>query len=379
MLLMKQEEPEKTSWGSIFSKTLSKGCQQCIAGEKMVVLATSKCSSSCYYCPLSIERKEAVTAFANERPFLEAEELFSEADNMEAKGASMTGGDPLELHSFNDTVKYCKLLKKRYGRDFHIHAYTRGKDLNAEMLTQIALYLDEIRFHVTNPKKDLITLGMALETNLDVGIEIPVIPTKSFTYYINLIHEFEKLVENSAQFHFVNLNELEISETNYRNLLKYDLVPDPINLSAIKGSADLAAKIVEWSFENSKIPVHFCALSTKDNIQLPNRLFRIAKNTMLPSDVLIEEGSDKGLLIRGIISGEHQNLDEIRKFLVYDLEIPPHLVSIDKVKNRILTNAAILEELKDEIVSQFPRAKLGIAEEYPSHDNLQTTYIPIKS
>jgi pyruvate formate-lyase activating enzyme-like uncharacterized protein len=98
---------------------------------------------------------------------------------------------------------------------------------------------------------------------------------------------------------------------------------------------------------------------------------------MLPSDVLIEEGSDKGLLIRGIITGEGQNLDEIRNFLIHDLEIPPHLVSIDNVKNRILTNAAILEELKIEIVSQFPKVKLGLAEEYPSYDNLQTTYIPL--
>jgi len=374
---MKKEEPERTSWGSIFSQTLSKGCQQCIAGEKMVVLVSSKCSSNCYYCPLSSERKSAKTAFANERPFKETADLLTEADNMTAKGASMTGGDPLELHSFNATLKYCKLLKKKFTNDFHIHVYTRGKDLTTELLEQITPYLDEIRFHVMNLEKDLLTIGMAVKFNIDVGIEIPVIPTNDFNYYIDLINKFEKLVANSTQFHFINLNELEISETNYRNLLKHNLEPDSINLSAIKGSADLAAKIVEWASVNSKLPVHFCSLSTKDNVQLPNRLFRIAKNTMLPSDVLIEEGSDKGLLIRGIISGEGKNLDEIKNFLINDLEIPPHLVSVDNVKNRILTNAAILEELKIEIVSQFPKVKLGIAEEYPSYDKLQTTFIPL--
>ncbi|MHA1206355.1 MAG: 4Fe-4S cluster-binding domain-containing protein, partial [Candidatus Hodarchaeales archaeon] len=248
---MKKEEPERTSWGSMYSLTLSKGCQQCIVGEKMVVLVSSKCSSNCFYCPLSIERKKAGTAFANERPFQETADLLSEADNMTAKGASMTGGDPLELHSFNDTLKYCKILKKRYSNDFHIHAYTRGKDLTAELLTQIVPYLDEIRFHVINPEKDFIIVGMAIKFNLDIGIEIPVIPTKGFTYYINLIREFEKLVSKSSHFHFINLNELEISETNYRKLLKHDLEPDSINLSAIKGSSDLAVKIVEWASENS--------------------------------------------------------------------------------------------------------------------------------
>lgn len=374
---MKKEEPERTSWGSIFTQTLSKGCQLCITGEKMVVLVTSECSSNCFYCPLSNERKEARTAYANERPFVDNADLLAEADSMTAKGASMTGGDPLEIHSFNKTLNFCKILKRQYSNEFHIHAYTRGKDLSPELLAQIEPYLDEIRFHVTNLKKDLLIIKEAMKLNLDVGIEIPIIPTKGFTYYKNLICEFEKLVPESTQFFFINLNELEISETNYRNLLKHNLEPDSINLSAIKGSSELAVKIVEWTSENSNVPVHYCALSTKDNIQLPNRLFRIAENTMLPSDVLIEEGSDKGLLIRGIVSGESLNLDEIRKFLVYDLEIPPHLVTVDNVKNRILTNAGILEELRDEIVSQFPEAKLGIAEEYPSYDNLQTTFIPL--
>jgi uncharacterized protein len=59
----------------------------------MVVLATSKCSSSCYYCPLSNERKNAGTAFANKQPFQETADLLSGADNMTAKGASMTGGE----------------------------------------------------------------------------------------------------------------------------------------------------------------------------------------------------------------------------------------------------------------------------------------------
>ena len=374
---MKKEEPERTSWGSIFTNTLSKGCQQCIAGEKMVVLVTSECTSNCFYCPLSNERKNAKTSFANERPFDEIGQLLAEADNMRARGASMTGGDPLELHSFNDTLRYCKILKKQYSKGFHIHAYTRGKDLSPEMLDEIVPYLDEIRFHVTNQKQDLKKIEQLIQHNIDIGIEIPVIPSKTLVYYKDLIRKFEKIVSKGTRFYFINLNELEISETNYRKLLKHSLEPDTINLSAIKGSSKLAVRIIEWASKNSRIPVHYCALNTKDNIQLPNRLFRIAENTMLPSDVLIDEGPDKGLLIRGIISGENINLDEIRKFLIYDLEIPPNLVTIDKVKNRILTNAGILQELKIEIVSQYPGIKLGIAEEYPSYDNLQTTYIPI--
>ena len=375
---MTENEVERTSWGSIFSHELSKGCRQCIQGEKMVVLVSSRCSSNCFYCPLSIERKKAKTSFANERPFTELDELLNESEKMLARGASMTGGDPLEKHSFDETLKFCKALKKQYSNDFHIHAYTRGKELTKDLLSQIEPYLDEIRFHVIDLTKDFPPIELALKFDFDVGIEIPVIPTKGLVYYTTLINKFDILVSKSSHFHFINLNELEISETNYRKLLEHGFETDSRNLSAIKGSSELAVKIVEWASKNSTIPVHFCALSTKDNIQLPNRLYRIAKNTMLPSDVLIEEGTDKGLLIRGIITSEDHDLNEIRKFLVYELEIPDELVNIETTNKRILTNAAILEELKDEIILQFPRSKLGIVEEYPSYDHLQTTYIPLE-
>ena len=204
---MKKEEPEKTAWGSIFTHTLSRGCQQCIAGEKMVVLVTSECTSNCFYCPLSNERKEARSSFANERPFNDTADLLIEGDNMNARGASMTGGDPLELYSFNDTLNYCKVLKEKFSNDFHIHAYTRGKDLTQKLLTEIEPFIDEIRFHVTNPKKDLERIKKVIKFNIDIGIEIPVVPTKGFLYYTNLINEFETLVKNRPQFFFINLNE----------------------------------------------------------------------------------------------------------------------------------------------------------------------------
>ena len=143
----------------------------------------------------------------------------------------------------------------------------------------------------------------------------------------------------------------------------------------MQGSADLALEIIEWASQNTSIPVHYCALSTKDNIQLPNRLFRIAMKNKLPSDVVIEEGSDKGLFIRGVIRANGHDLDEIKRFLVMELDVPENLIYKDTGKDRLLTNAAILEELHDEIKQVFPEAQIGLAEEYPSYDNLQTTFI----
>lgn len=368
---------KKTPWGSIYTASLSKGCQQCITGEKLVVLVTTECSSHCFYCPLSYERKASSYAFANERPIKSIDDLILEASIMDARGASMTGGDPLEHHSFSQTLEFCRVLRREITRDFHIHLYTRGKELTPEILSKFAPHVDEIRFHVLNLQKDLIKVKLATQFEIDVGIEVPIIPTKGFSYYRDLINHFAAILPEKDQFYFVNLNELEISETNYRNLLAHGLKQDQNNLSSIEGSAELGEEIVKWASNSVSTPVHFCSLSTKDSIQLPNRIYRIAKNVRLSSDVIIPDGPDKGLLLRGVIQSPSTDLDYLRWTLIEELEIQEDLIHVDPRKKRLLTNAALLDELKNEIKAIFPDVKLGIVEEYPTYDNLQTTFIPL--
>lgn len=368
----------KTSWGSFYTGTLSRGCQQCIAGEKLVVLVTTECSSNCFYCPLSIERKSSPYSYVNERPILNLSDLQKEASLMDAQGAGMTGGDPVESHSILRTLEYTRFLRKTFSDDFHIHLYTRGKELSGEILTKLVANIDELRFHVMNLKTDFTQVELALQFDIDVGIEVPIIPTKGIDYYRELITRFSLILPKSDQFYFINLNELEVAETNYRNLLAHNLKVNSENESAIKGSSELGKNIVEWAANNSEIPVHFCPLTTKDSIQLPNRLFRIANKVQLPSDVVISEGPDKGLLLRGIIKSPSKDLDLIRHILVTKIQIPEDLLHIDQERDQILTNAALLDEMKERIRKIFPDIVLGIIEEYPTYDRLQTTFFPLE-
>lgn len=364
-----------TSWGSMYTDSLAKGCQQCIEGSKLVVLVTTDCTSNCFYCPLSAERKASPYSFANERPIKHIEDLILEASLMDATGASMTGGDPLEQHSFSQTLEYCKVLREDNPNNFHIHLYTRGKELSREILLKLTPYIDEIRFHVINLKKDFFQVKLATQFEIDVGVEVPVIPTYGIDYYHDLINRFVSILPKTDQFYFVNLNELEVSETNYRNLLAHGLQCNHQNPSAIEGSAELGKEIVKWALNSVSVPVHFCSLATKDSIQLPNRLYRIATTVKLPSDVVIPDGPDKGLLLRGIIKTPSTDLNYIRRMLLSRFQIPENLIHVEK--DRLLTNAAILDELKDDIKSLFPEAILGIAEEYPTYDRLQTTWIQL--
>lgn len=366
----------ETPWGSSYTLLLSKGCQQCIRGEKMVVLVSTDCNSKCYYCPLSHERLASPHSYANERPIMDISDLTTEMTLMDAAGASMTGGDPFESHSFPKTLEFCRTLRNNQGKGFHIHLYTRGKEITE--LAQIAPYIDEIRFHVKNINKDLAPVAKALQFTLDVGIEVPVIPIRPIEYYQEIISRFEAILPNKDQFYFVNLNELEISETNYRKLLTKGLQPAQYNPAAVEGSSELGHQIVAWASDNSQIPVHFCALATKDSVQLPNRLLRIAKNVQLPGDVIIEEGPDKGLLLRGVIAApQGHDLIHLRRVLIQRFQIPEEELVLDAQNNRLLTHAAFLDEAKEEFNAVFPQLTLGISEEYPTYDKLQTTFIPL--
>ena len=83
---------------SIYIAPLSPACVMCAKGSKMVVLVTGLCSTKCFYCPLSFKKGGTDRIFADEWE-LENEQdtnkLIREAENIEATGAGITGGDPL--------------------------------------------------------------------------------------------------------------------------------------------------------------------------------------------------------------------------------------------------------------------------------------------
>lgn len=108
--------------GSAADGELSEGCRRCIEGSKMVLLVTGRCRAGCYYCPVSAEKKGKDPVYANEWRVYSDEEVIEEALAMDARGAGITGGDPSEV--LDRTIHYIRLLRERFGGDFHMHMYT---------------------------------------------------------------------------------------------------------------------------------------------------------------------------------------------------------------------------------------------------------------
>ena len=329
---MKQIKETKVS--SFLIGELPEGCKQCIRGEKLVIFITGLCTfpEMCsFYCPISEERKGKNISYANDRPIRNFDDVLLEAKNMDAKGAGITGGDPLIV--INRTLDYISKLKKHFGTEFHIHLYvSTSPHLTIENLKKLKnAGLDEIRFHV---KEDQWYLMIeAKKIGLIVGAEIPAMD----------LDQLKKLGTflNDNRLDFLNINEFEFSETNAEALKKkgYKLLEG--SLVGVDGSEEIGKEFLKWALKNISINVHFCTVRLKDGFQFKNRMIRTAKNIQESHEIVTEEG----LILTGII--QWKNKDEKLKILALVdeyFEIPEDLIKINDKEYRIEIHWELLEE-----------------------------------
>ncbi len=359
---------------SSYIKPLSPACMMCADGSKLVLLITGLCPTKCFYCPLSTRKLGNDRIFADEME-LENEEdtkkLILEAELIDATGAGITGGDPLIV--WKRTKKYISILKDNFGSNFHIHLYTTGIKNGEHIDKLVTAGLDEIRFHPPlNNWADMDNSSIlksvinSLDTDIDVAIEIPAIPSMQ--------KEIFSLIKwaNNIGINWINLNELEFSETNAEILSNKGFsVKDDIS-AAVKGSQETANEIIKrLSNEDLKIGVHYCSSSFKDGIQLRNRIKRRADNASKKYDVISSEGT----LLKGIISSKNLSLKGIYKILKDKYKIDEDYIFINNKKKRIEIAIWVLEKIAPDLKKHGFECYL--IEEYPTADGLEVERIPM--
>jgi len=262
---------------------LSPGCVLCHQGAKMVLFVTGRCSRTCWYCPLSRERKGLDVVFANDRRVTTPSDIIKEAENMSALGTGVTGGEPLLV--LDRVVEYCTLLKEHFGPDHHIHLYT-GLAPDEAMLRRLQGLVDEIRLHPPHEVWPQIietdfarSAVLAREMGFLIGIEVPALPG------------IEDLAAALPLLDFLNINELEWGETCAAAMRERGLELEDGVHNAVLGARRWAEKLA------GDPKVHFCSSVFKDSVQLRERLKRIAANTARP----FEEVTDDGTVVYGVL------------------------------------------------------------------------------
>ncbi len=352
---------------------LPEGCKLCVKGEKLVLFVTGICPRRCYFCPLSDKKYGKDVIFANERKVNNPDDIITEARNMDAKGAGITGGDPLA--QIDRTIEYIKILKQEFGKEFHIHLYTSLNLINEENLTRLhESGLDEIRFHPDlDSRKNWERIKIAGKFKWNIGIEIPAIPTKS--------SEIKELIEFAHdEVDFVNLNELEFADNSLSKLGEMGFeIKDDFGY-AVKGSVECGLELLEFIKErNYSLKANLCTAKLKDRIQLGNRIKREGRIAKRDFDKI----TDEGLLIRGALYfpgfypglSYEKNISKEKLDLIYSkikrkFKIRENKIAVDYEKNRILLSKNDAEKNKKEFL------KLGltpaIVTEYPTADQFET-------
>lgn len=342
--------------GSARTGPLAVGCEHCLNGSKMVLFVTGLCDSGCFYCPVSFERKDKDAIYADEMLVSEEDDIIEEAVSIGATGTGITGGDP--LLNMDRTVSFIRMLKGRFGPEHHIHLYTATMDADKARTLRDA-GLDEIRFHPPEhmwdrleetPLKEIAEMG-----GMDVGIEVPALPG----------HEdgLGSLLDfcDSTDIKFVNLNELEFSESNWHMMDDMDYSVLEETSSAVAGSAVTASAVMR---ARHKTPVHFCSSAFKDGVQLRRRLIRRAERVAEEYDLV----TDDGTILRGLLYADDPKA--AMELMTDEYDVPEELMRISDFGLEIA--CWVIEEL----ASGLPY-KCYISERYPTADGLEVERVPL--
>lgn len=348
-------------------RKLSRGCELCFKGKKLVLFVTGICPRKCIYCPLSQEKKNKDVIYANELKVKDVNDLLTEVEKSNASGAGITGGDP--LCKLSRTILYITELKKRFGRKFHVHLYTSLDLISKDSVNKMrSAGLDELRIHIDlENKKEWKKLALLKNQFSEVGIEIPVIPggEKKIIEMINFCKDYVDFF-NLNELEYATLSQEEYKKKNWKVNEKYE----------VKNSEKTALKILNH-FKKYKLRIHYCSAEFKDKIQFCERIKVRAKKVAESFDKITEEGT----LLRGAaylletkptFESELKNLD--RKKLGKKLEsffnklkkeFPKTILKKDYQKLRILTSLKSIQKISKTIPN------CAIVEEYPTEDHLE--------
>lgn len=319
----------------------------------MVLFVTGVCGFSCWYCPLSEERWQKDSVYANERPVQCDEDVLEEARAMDALGTGITGGDPVVR--LERTLYYAALLKTEWP-DHHIHLYTASR-LDGDTLKRMEGLIDEVRFHLID-FSDISAVDRALKYQFEVGVEIPMIPSR--------VKETQGLIQRLKEIgvNFVNINELEYADRTIEEMRKrkFTLSSDSC---IVEESREAAATLIKDEI------VHYCSAHDKDSIQLRNRFIRRATNVRKPY-----EDIEDGMLVKGVIvCYSHEAAQQIKALLLEKVDVPEEFVEVwgEKVE----THWALAEEAVPWIKPTGHTKQIGIEKRYPTYNQPLIEYIPL--
>ncbi len=333
--------------------SMARGCRLCVLGRKSVLFVTGICAGRCFYCPLSDSRHQKDVMYINERKTKRVSHVIEECRLCSSTGVGITGGDP--LLRLGRTVRMIRALKSEFGKSFHIHLYAPLYLVSKKSMGALAnAGLDELRLHPDIADKSLWhRISSAQDYPWKLGVEIPAVPGMG-TWTGRLLQYL------SGKIDFLNINELETSDTNACRLTELGFMTKGRYSYAVRGSMQTGRRLlVHW-----KGRAHLCTSRLKDSVQLKNRLCARAKNVSGPYDLVTPDGT----LLRAAVFGNAGTAQRVLRQSLPDSHIRV-------LRGKVLFPAEAAKALADRLREHGLRP--AIVEDYPTYDcmNVMTSFL----
>jgi uncharacterized protein len=168
---------------------------------------------------------------------------------------------------------------------------------------------------------------------------------------------------------FVNLNELEFSETNEAKMRERGYRVDPRNGWGVRGSRAVAERLVRDL--PLSVPVHYCSSRFKDGVQLRQRLLRRAERTAPPFAPRTEDGT----VVLGVVEADGEAaLDRWSARVVRRLGAGPNDYRFDRDRRRLELSPFALRRVARRI--PWPAFEVEV---YPTADALEVERTPLNA
>ncbi len=166
---------------------------------------------------------------------------------------------------------------------------------------------------------------------------------------------------------FVNLNELEFSETNEEQLRARGYRTDAWNGWGVRGSRAVAERLVREM--RLSVPVHYCSSRFKDGVQLRQRLLRQAERTA-PS---FAERTTDGTVVLGVVEApDGGDLPRWAARVARRVRAAEGDYRLDVARRRV----ELAPEALRRVARRLPWPAFEV-EEYPTSDALEVERAPL--
>jgi len=289
--------------GSLYKGYRSINCENCVLGRTQGIYVTDDCSRNCFFCPQQrasqpqhIRRQRSYTPTAEED-----RELLDAVISNDSSGCGLTGGEPLVV--LQKTLRYIRLLKEHMGKDFWVHLYTNGDNLDQAALQGLKdAALDEIRFNLAAVDYNLEKVALSRKYVPKVVIEIPVIPEDAEKLQ-RMMFELEEVGIDC-----LNLHELAIYPANVEKMRRRgytaarSVYQAPFYLmmdsAPVSGSEELILDLIDLALTKQlSYGIHYCHYRARILKQNLLKHYHVACKVRRP----YERVSDEGLLEKLVV------------------------------------------------------------------------------